>query len=603
MNIFSSVKRAYCITLIVSAGLAGCKSLPSKPQALPDPLTPSTNSTALPAKTPHASAAKTARLPTDTLYSLLVAEVAASRQQYDITVDNYTAQAKTTDALPIIKRAARITQFLRTHESSLDMGLLWLEQEPNNSEALATVANAYIELQQPLKAIDHIERLMAQKAQATNNIERVSTPNIDGSALIETLANRNRQADKNTIDTLVSRLLPLANNYPNAAGVHVGIGSLYQAMNNSALAREWIDKALAIDNTRTSTILQDIRLLQLSHQNEAALKKLKTYVEQSPDNHRLRLVYARLLSQSDLTGAYQQFTILAEQSPNQLDIRFSRALLATELEKMTVAKPLFESLLNVNYQPDNVNFYLGHIADFQEQTDTALAYYLAVKQGDHFLSAQYRAASVYLEQNNIKRAQHLYTTLHAQHPDKTEQLYENEASLLVKYNADIPAMALLNKAIAAFPDNSNLRYDRATLYERKDQIALMEQDFRHVLEKDPDNVAALNGLGYLLTIRTSRYDEAYALIKKALSLNSNDAAIIDSMGWVLFKMGRTKEAISYLQKAYKQYPNPEVAAHLGEALWANNEQDAAKAIWQESLEQNPDAQDIPDTLKRLGITW
>lgn len=611
MNIFSSAKRLYCIAFVISASLTGCKSLPSKPQELPNPLTPSTNSAALPTTAPNTSTTNTSQLPVDTLYSLLVAEVAASRQKYDITVNNYIAQAKTTRALPIIKRASRITQFLRSHQASLDMGLLWLAKEPSNSEALATVANAHIELQQPLQAIDYIERLMAQKAQAIDSVqqnnesanERASAPVIDGSALVETLANRNRQADKDTIETLISHLLPLADKYPNAAGVPVGISSLYQAINNKTLAREWIDNALAIDNTRISTILQDIRLLQLNQQNETALGKLKTYLEQSPSNHRLRLVYARLLSQSNLVEAYQQFTILADQSPNQLDIRFSRALLATELEKMAVAQPLFESLLRVNYQPDSVNYYLGHIADFQEQTDTALAYYLAVKQGDHLLSAQHRAASVYLEQGDVKRAQHLYTKLHTKHPDKAEQLYESEASLLVKYDADIPAMALLNKAITAFPDNSSLRYDRATIYERRNQLALMEQDFRHVLEKDPDNVAALNGLGYLLTIRTSRYDEAYTLIKQALSLSPNDAAIIDSMGWVLFKMGRIEEAITYLQQAYEQYPTPEVAAHLGEALWANNEQDAAKAIWQENLDQHPDAQDIPDALKRLGITW
>jgi len=294
---------------------------------------------------------------------------------------------------------------------------------------------------------------------------------------------------------------------------------------------------------------------------------------------------------------------LAEQSPDQLDIRFSRALLATELERTMVAKPLFVSLLDAGYQPDNVRFYLGHLYDLEKQTDTALAYYLAVEQGDHFLSAQYRAASVYLEKGEVESAQALYRALHQQHPDKAEQLYESEASLLTKYKAHPQAMTLLNTAIAAFPDNSNLRYDRATIYERQGNIRLMEQDFRHVLTIDPNNVAALNGLGYLLTIHTDRYDEVYQLIEKALSLRPDDAAIIDSMGWVLFHIGRLEEAITYLKRAYEKYPNPEVAAHLGEALWANNEQDAAKAIWRESLEKDPDAEDIPNTLERLGIAW
>jgi tetratricopeptide (TPR) repeat protein len=600
-----------CLSLLFISVVSGCRSLPEKPANTADDnryptttedetLTP--DATAPPENTP--------RFPIDTLYSLLVAEVAASRRQYDTTIDHYVEQSKETGDKSIIIRATRITQFLRAHQDSIDMGQLWLEQDPKNREALTTVANGHIELQQPLKALDYTEQLIenyqsgstSSSTEPSSSKDEINNSVPDGGALVETLANYSRKSSPKTLSTLIQRIQQLSDTHPTLTGIKVGLSTLYQAAGQNDLARDWIDRALAQEPSRTTAIIQDVRLLQSTQQNELALSKLEQYVTNSPNNHRIRLVYARLLSQSNIPLAYAQFTRLSEQAPQQLDLRFSRALLATELEKMNVALPLFESLLAEKHQTDSVNFYLGHIYDFQEDSDTALNYYLAVKQGNNYLPTQYRIAKIHLNNHQVEKAQLLFSNLHQQLPDKTEQLYTDEASLLVKHEANTEALTLLNKAITLFPDNPALRYERATVYERQDSLALMEKDFRYVLTQDPSNIAALNGLGYLLTIRTTRYDEAHHLISKALELSPDDASIIDSMGWVLFKKGHTEEAITHLQEAYAQFPDPEVAAHLSEALWVNGDHDAAKAILQESLKNNPDAEEILDTLQRLGIT-
>ena len=600
-----------CLSLLFISVVSGCRSLPEKPANTADnnryptitedePLT--LNATAPPENTP--------RFPIDTLYSLLVAEVAASRRQYDTTIDNYVEQSKETGDKSIIIRATRITQFLRAHQDSIDMGQLWLEQDPKNREALTTVANSYIELQQPLKALDYTEQLIEsyQSGSTPSSTDvspskgKTNNSTLDGGALVETIANHSRKSPPEILSTLIQRIQQLSDSHPTLAGIKVGLSILYQAAGQNDLARDWINRALAQEPSRTTAIIQEVRLLQSTQQNELALSKLEQHVQDSPNNHRIRLVYARLLSQSNIPLAYTQFTLLSEQAPQQLDLRFSRALLATELEKLDVALPLFESLLAERYQIDSVNFYLGHIYDLQEDSDTALNYYLAIKEGNNYLPSQYRIAKIHLNNQQIEKAQLLFSDLHQQLPDKTELLYTDEASLLVKHEANTEALTLLNKAITLFPDNPTLRYERATVYERQDNLDLMEKDFRHILNQDPINVAALNGLGYLLTIHTTRYDEAHQLISKALELSPDDASIIDSMGWVLFKKGNTEEAITHLQKAYIQLPDPEVAAHLSEALWANGEQDAAKAILQESLKNNPDAEEILDTLQRLGIT-
>jgi tetratricopeptide (TPR) repeat protein len=568
--------------------LEGCRTLPEKAASH----TPVKNSP-LPTITPPTEYRP---FSTDTLYSLLVAEVAATRQNFKLTLEHYIEQAHITNDKAVIARASRIAQFFRDHPNSLEMGQLWLTQEPNNIEALTLVANAHLELNKPLLALDYTERLLQQ-------LSLVSDPDLqrDGGAFTETIANYSKRSPKDTILSLLSRFDALAIQYPDLSGIKVGLSILHQANGEINTAFTWVRNALTQTPERTSAIVQEILLLQQDKQTPLAISKLKSRLEKDPSNSRLRLVYARLLTETNIAESYKQFVQLSEQSPKQLDLKFSRAILGAELNKADEVKPLFLELLNANYQPDTVLFYLGHIEESQDQLTTAQQYYLRVTKGENYLPAQNRAARIYIEQGDIPEAQQLFSDLRDKFPAIKERAYVTESNLLVRNKSDDVALPLLNTAIKEFPDNSDLRYNRSTVYERQGQLALMESDFRHVLTLDPDNVYALNGLGYFLTIRTERYDEAYQLIARAFALKPSDAAILDSMGWISFKMGRIDEAITHLQKAFSLYPDPEVAAHLGEALWAKGKHQEAKTIWESNLHTNPDAPEILETLKRLDV--
>jgi tetratricopeptide (TPR) repeat protein len=569
--------------------LEGCRTLPEKTAD-----NTHTQSPALPIITPPIEYRP---FPTDTLYSLLVAEVAATRQNFGLTLEHYIEQAHATNDQAVITRASRIAQFFRDHPNSLAMGQLWLAQEPNNIEALTLVANAHVELNDPLLALDYTERLLQQ-------LSLISNPDSqrDGGAFTETIANYSKRSSKDTITNLISRFKILAAQYPHLSGIKVGLSILHQTNGEMNAAFTWVKNALAQTPERTSAIVQEIFLLQQDKQTPLAITKLKAQLEKDPSNSRLRLVYARLLTETNIAEAYKQFTQLSEQSPKQLDFKFSRAILGAELNKADEAKPLFLELLKANHQPDTVLFYLGHIEESQDNLPAAQQHYLSVTKGDNYLPAQNRAARILIVQGEISQAQQLFTDLRNKLPDIKERAYVTESNLLVRNKSDDAALPLLNTAIKEFPDNSDLRYNRSTIYERQGQLALMESDFRHVLTLDPDNVYALNGLGYFLAIRTERYDEAYQLITRALALKPGDAAILDSMGWISFKMGRIDEAITHLQKAFSLYPDPEVAAHLGEALWAKGKHQEAKTIWKSNLHANPDAPEILETLKRLGVS-
>ena len=159
-----------------------------------------------------------------------------------------------------------------------------------------------------------------------------------------------------------------------------------------------------------------------------------------------------------------------------------------------------------------------------------------------------------------------------------------------------------NGCVLPIPETTSLLYARSMLAEQRDDLVQMEADLRTIIANEPDNSTALNALGYSLANRTERYDEALALISQALALEPDEPAILDSMGWVLYRTGRYEEALDYLTRAYAEFPDPEVAAHLGEVLWVNGDTDAATQVWQGALRKDPNHEILLSTLKRLGVS-
>jgi tetratricopeptide (TPR) repeat protein len=320
----------------------------------------------------------------------------------------------------------------------------------------------------------------------------------------------------------------------------------------------------------------------------------------TPNNARIRLLYARTLAQTDINAAYEEFTLLSESAPDNLDIKFSKAVIALELRKLSDAKQILTELLNDQYRPNTINYYLGNLFELQEDPTTAINYYLAVKDGNDFVAANSQAARLMVDLGKLEDALSHLQTLRDKSPSSRAQWFNAEADILDDESMTQAAIDVLDVAIAEFPNNVSLLYKRSSLYEKTDRLTLMEADLRHALGLEPNNSAILNALGYFLTIRTERYQEAFELINAALLIKPEDPAILDSMGWVLFKLARLDEAITYLRKAFEQYPDPEVAAHLGEALWAKGSRQEALGIWNKTLAENPDDTIILKTKRRLN---
>ena len=248
---------------------------------------------------------------------------------------------------------------------------------------------------------------------------------------------------------------------------------------------------------------------------------------------------------------------------------------------------------------------LGQVAEYLEHHEEALRWYRSVPGGPQRFTARLRTANVLHELGRRKEA---VDTLRALQQDATAEddvrsdAYALEAALWQKDRDDAREMDAFARGLAEFTDDPDLLYARALAWERRDDVARAEADLRRILVAQPDNVATLNALGYTLADRTTRYQEALELINRARAAEPNNAAIVDSYGWVLYRLGRPAEAIVELQRAYTLQKDAEIAAHVGEVLWVLGRQDEARGYFEEARKLDPDSRALARALEKTGAT-
>jgi len=249
----------------------------------------------------------------------------------------------------------------------------------------------------------------------------------------------------------------------------------------------------------------------------------------------------------------------------------------------------------------DAQYHLATIAEHNGDVNAALQHYQQVAFGRNYLAAASRATILLAQSHGIDQARAYLQSLRRQQPNQASELIQLESNLLVSNNQSDQAINLLSSGLQANPTDAKLLYARSMVAELQNNFALAEQDLRALLAQDADNPTALNALGYTMIVHTDRSEEAYRLIKRAYLLNPGDPAIIDSMGWVLFVMGKAEEALPFLQKAMAILPDPEIAAHLGEVQWFLGNRQAALQTWQRGLAQSPNHPTITSTMQRLGV--
>lgn len=303
----------------------------------------------------------------------------------------------------------------------------------------------------------------------------------------------------------------------------------------------------------------------------------------------LRMTAAGMLAALDEPAAAAEALAGGEQTTAVLA---SRAAYLSRADDSAALQALYVELQTPEPPTDGERLYLlGQLAELLEHTAEAVAWYGQIIDPAQRDQARLRLAVLADQQGDLAQAVELLRQVQGAESDDGRAMIDAhllEAELQFKAGHDDLGMEAYARGLAVFEDEPALLYARAMAAERLDRVEQAEADFRRILANDPDSVDALNALGYTLADRTDRLDEAHALIVRALKAQPDNPAIIDSMGWVLFRLGRVEEALPHLRRAFELQRDAEVAAHLGEALWANGKLDEARVIWRLGLEIDPD---------------
>lgn len=542
-----------------------------------------------PDTTPSATVTETADdtayrpFPGDSLHDLLVAEVAVQRKEFSLALKLYLKQARETRDIAVIARTTRLAQYINAEPIALEAAKLWLEIDPNSVEAHYTCATMHSKNAQFLTALQHMEKVLVLGGNTNFNA-------IAGSALKASALKRK---------VLLDELQKLSRKHPNNSQLYTAQALLQQSLEDPETALASSQLAIQHDAKNLQAIAIESRLLQELGRNEEALRKLQIALKEFPRNIRLRLQLARLLLNSDLTAAAEQFELLLAEQPDNPDFLLSVALIYIEIKDLANAKEYFQQLLATGQRGDQAHFYLAKIAEHEGDKATAIQHLAAISQGSDYIAATNQIAEIYASNNQLPDARAVFQQRRNENPTIALPLYLLEAELLFKLKEYKESHQLLSMALKNHPQQTNLLYMRSMVSEKRNDFTLMEADLRNIIALKPDNAMALNALGYVLANRNQQLEEAFNLITRALTIKPGDPAILDSLGWVEYRRGNLVKAEQLLQQAYQNFPDPEVAAHLGEVLWQLGKFNEAKAIWRKAQQKHPKHPVLIDTMQRF----
>ncbi|MCW8941691.1 MAG: tetratricopeptide repeat protein [Gammaproteobacteria bacterium] len=523
----------------------------------------------------------------DMLYNLLAAEFAGNSGDVEASLDFYREASKSVEDSRIAARTAYIALYGESYEETLNALDRWRELEPDAIDLSRMYAVTYLKLEQPEKAVPYIEDLLsdyhespADEAMAVKQLLSKEASNEVAYEVLQRLNEKNK--DNKHLLVLQSRYAAQLEHYDEALAL--------------------LDQVLVMDPTLYDVLLIKARILSAQGKNDEATLLIKQVVDELPDNNALRLQYARMLvEQHEMEAATKQYSILQKNLPDDGEISLSLALLYIETKQLDQAVEVLNHLVEIDKKVPVANYYLGRIAQNQGDEKQAISYYLGVKTGEYAYDAQLRIGILLAVLGK---------------PDdglaKLEALAEEQTSWALRVKAYLAQGEILraekrfeegvemySRALQQKRDDTTLLYARGLMAEKVDRLDMTEADLLKVISKEPDNADALNALGYTLADRTSRYKEAQEYIKRAATLVPDDPAILDSLGWVSYRLGELDEALKWLAKAFEKLEDAEIAAHYGEVLWQSNQKDKAREVWNKGKKQNADNPVLIETLERI----
>ncbi|OGA32994.1 MAG: hypothetical protein A3G80_05300 [Betaproteobacteria bacterium RIFCSPLOWO2_12_FULL_62_13b] len=519
------------------------------------------------------------------LFKLLLSEIALQRGQINVAVQSLLEAARETKDPRIAQRATEVAWKARFIRVALETAGIWLAAEPESLQARQVLAALLVSQARLAEAQPHLAQSLA------------ADPQNVGASFLQLQTLLASHPDKVAVRQLTQ---DLAKPYPKLPEAHYSIAQAARNAGEDELALTEIRAALLLRPEWEQAALLQGQLLQRTS-NAAALAYYQEYLKRHPRAMDVRLNYARLLvTDQKFAEARGEFQALMKEFPDNPDVALAVGLLSLQLHDFDAAEAQLLRALETNYKnPDAVRFYLGQANEERKRFDEALRWYGSIKGGEQYVPARSHSATILARQGKLDEPRR-YLRESGQNAQQRVQFIQAEAQLLREANDYRGAYDVLGQALEKNPKSPELLYDHAMAAEKIDRIDVLESNLRQVIQIKPDYAHAYNALGYTLADRNTRLQEAYALIEQALKIAPEDPFIMDSMGWVLYRMSQHDAALTFLKRAFELRPDAEIAAHLGEVLWAAGRPDEARKIWNSALKLSPANEVLLATVKKFS---
>ncbi|MGV8941590.1 MAG: tetratricopeptide repeat protein [Lysobacter sp.] len=521
----------------------------------------------------------------DTLEPLLAAEFALQAGRLDEAARWYLQAALAAHDMPLTERATRIALLARDDDSADQLLSLWRKQGGQGVGFLAAEASLALRHGDERKARKYLVQLLDMPGddgwrQVLGVIVAGARDPAQAAAVLETLVRQGRIPDK--------------------LQAWLAFGGLAQRLEQPALAERIVAEVVKRFPGEPRVALLRASQLREAQKKDQARDVLATVIDHASRDSDLRLAIAY---EYDALGDLDAAANTLARGPQDEQTYALRASLLARGKDKTALVALYDELRRQAGKPDPTRrLLLGQIAEFLDRFEEALGWYQGVPGGPQRWPASLRGANVLYELGRVEEG---FARLHdiqadAGAPDEARRdAYLLEAALHEKANDAAAEKGAYSRGLAAFPDDLEILYARALSWERGDDIARAEADLRRILVIEPESIAALNALGYTLADRTDRYQEALELINRARAAQPDNAAIIDSYGWVLYRLGRNEEALGELRQAFALQRDAEIAAHLGEVLWVLGKRDEARKYFEEARQIDPDNRSLQRALEKI----
>jgi tetratricopeptide (TPR) repeat protein len=529
------------------------------------------------------------------LYQLMKAEMEFRKGDFQGPYLTMLSLAQQTKDPRLARRAAEMAVAAKQPDDALAAIKLWRELDPASEEANQYYLGLVVMSDNIAPAEEILKRKLAE-----------ATPATRGMMMFQAEQLLLRAPDKQAAAEMLQRLVAP---YGNTMEAHV-------VLSQAAMARGAKDDALrearAAQAMKPDSEIAALTLAQALEEDQKVAEVLTKFLAAHPDARDVRMAYARVLvNQKQFDAARREFLVLLKAQPDDPSTLYALGILSTQLNDGKTAEQYFTRFVDIlgnepddERDPSRALLILSQLAEERGDNKAALAWLDKIRSEDPQLqlSAQLRRAQLMGKQGDVAGATKLLASLKPEDAASQVQVVMTQAEVLRNAGRVLEAYKLMESAAQHYPDNTDLLYDYALMAEKVGQLDVMEKALRSVIKQAPDNHHAYNALGYSLAERNVRLPEAYALIDKAQKMAPGDPFIMDSMGWVQYRMGNLKEAEAQLRKAYTLRNDPEIAVHLGEVLWQQGRKADAQKLWREARLKDPQNDSLKSTLERLKVS-